>query len=91
MLRPTKQTLRPNRIALSITCCMRLRLLANMATITRPAAFLNWFTKVSPIFFSLMVYPGRSMLVLSHSRQSTPLLPTSDRLIRSVTSPSTGV
>ena len=62
-----------------------------MATMTRPVASRNWLLKVAPMFFSDMVTPLRSTLVLSHSRQVTPFSPRRARVPRSVTSPSTGV
>ena len=74
-----------------MTICIRWMFDANMATITRPFACSNCFSKVVPTLRSLMVWPARSTLVDSHSRAMTPFSPRAARVWRSMISPSMGV
>ena len=92
ILRPNTATLRPFVTALSTICCILWMLDANVAMMMRlPSALANSRSKVSPTLRSEGVWPGRSALVESAIRASTPLLPSSPKRARSMISPSMGV
>ena len=91
MLRPVTATFRPHWAAASSTCWIRWTLEAKVVTMIRSSQFWNWRVKVAPTVFSDGVKPGRSTLVESASRASTPSLPSSPKRARSMTSPSMGV
>ena len=92
MLLPSTTTFLPNLYAVLIICCTRSTLDAKVATKIR--VFLwsaNRVSKVLPTVFSEGVKPGRSALVESHIRASTPFLPISAKRCKSIASPNTGV
>ena len=76
ILRPESATFRLYFTAISMICCKRCTLEANVAIISRlSACAANRCSSVVPTTFSLMVKPCRSMLVDSPKYSSTPRLP----------------
>lgn len=82
---------RTSRKTLSKACCRRWTLLVKVVTKTRPGASANRCWNRSPTTRSEGVMPGRSTLVLSRSRASTPSCPSSASRATSVGLPSVGV
>ena len=92
MLRPERATLRPYLTAQLMIICTRLMEEAKVATIIRlPSARINKESKELFTVCSVWVKPGRSALVESASRASTPSLPSSAKRARSIMPPSAGV
>ncbi len=91
MLVPARAILRPLTLAASATCCTREISDAKVATITRPLASAMTFSNAGRMTDSDGVQPGRSALVESESRRSTPRFENSESLAKSVGQPSTGV
>ena len=92
ILRPSTATLRPNLYAVSIICCTRSTFDANVAIMIRAVlCSLKRLSNTCPTVRSDIVNPGRSAFVLSHINASTPFLPISANLCRSIASPNTGV
>ena len=91
MERPVTATLRPYRAATSMICWMRSTFEAKVVTMMRCWQPRNRASKESPTLRSLLVKPGRSTLVESASRASTPSLPSCPRRPRSIMPPWMGV
>ena len=89
--RPTSATRRSSAAAASITCCTRWTLEAKQVTMIRPSQRENCSSSAGPTVASEGTTPGRSALVESPQRQSTPSDPSSASRAMSAGRPSTGV
>ena len=89
--RPTSETFRPRLAAASITCCTRWMFEAKLVTMIRPGARANTSRRCGPTSRSDGEKPGRSALVESPHKSSTPSRPSSASRETSAGSPSTGV
>ncbi len=89
--RPTRATLRPSASAASTTCCTRWTFEAKQVTMIRPSARENVSRSAGPTLDSDVATPGRSALVESPQRQSSPSEPSVARRAKSAGLPSTGV
>ena len=91
MERPVTATRRPYRAATLMICWRRSTLEAKVVTMMRSSQPLNSTSKELPTLLSLRVYPGRSTLVESASRASTPSRPRAPNRARSIIPPWMGV
>ncbi len=92
MLRPSTTTFLLYLQAELIICWTRSTLDANVATIILECLCSEKIlSNALPTELSVIVNPGRSAFVLSHISASTPFLPISPSLARSMASPNTGV
>ena len=89
--RPTSATLRSSCAAASTTCCTRWTFEAKQVTMMRPSQRENASRSAGPTLDSEGAMPGRSALVESPQRSSTPSRPSSARRETSAGLPSTGV
>ena len=89
--RPTSATRRSSSAAASITCWTRCTLEANEVTMIRPRQRENRSSRAGPTLDSDGATPGRSALVESPKRHSTPSRPSSASRETSAGLPSTGV